>query len=88
MLEFFINNEKVYFICLYFIILLILIAFTLNVYLMFYNEEPKPMVILCINVYFSIGHLMSYILFIPILSKLKIKLKKYRNVIFSFYLQK
>ena len=73
MLEFFINNEKVYFICLYFIILLILITLTLNIYFMFYNEEPKSMIIFCIRIYFSIGHLISYILFIPILSKLKIK---------------
>ncbi len=65
-----------YFIFFYLIILLIIFEFSLNIYLMFYGEIQNSIIILFLKIYFIIGHLISKILFIPILSKIKYKFKK------------
>ena len=69
LLDFFFNKEKIYFIAFYLTFLLILIALSLGIYLMFYDDIQKNYIIFLIRLYFSIGYLITNALFIPILSK-------------------
>jgi hypothetical protein len=62
-----------YFLFFYLIILLIIFELSLNIYLMFYGETQNTIIIYLIKIYFIFGHLISQILFIPILSKIKYK---------------